>query len=381
MGIPGQDEGRHAGHDAAGRARRADLPVTARRDRRGQADSRGGQRRGRPRAAERGQGAGPAGGSHRDHPRVGGRVVHDPRALSVVARGCHQQHALAQCVGDGRPLGRAAARRGGIAAAGQAQRPGVEGQVDDPGATIDRVPDACGDARRQTTADGLVRGERIVEFQRDPDREDLRGRCHASQARPAAVPGDEAGHRRALDAPVGAARLAAQGRCATVIRPGDHRAGQARVAGVHAGAEDRQRYPGSLGLPPRLRHLQIGQPPFLGGGGHGRRTGRGPQDSQDRQQRRQCRVADGRNVPRSNRRDTLVRFLLQAGQGWAGRHVFGQPPVIVPRTGPRGNASRANQAPGRPAAVIDTRAPGGRPSCWAASPPFTAMETSPALSA
>ena len=288
---PGQDQRGHARHDAAGRARGADRAEAVRRGRRDQADPRGRQRRVGPPAAERGEMPGAADGPHRDDARIGGRVVHDARSLAVVARGRHQHDALAQRVGDRGPLGRAAARRGRIAPAGQAQRPGIERQVDDPGTMIGRIPDAVGYGIRQPPADGLVRGQRIVEFQRHPDREDLRRGRDADEAPPALVGGDDAGHGGALHSPVGAARLPAR---AGVIGPGDHRAGQARIAGVDTGAEDRHGYPGSFGPLPRLRHVQAGQPPFLIAGGitvSRSHAGRGdsrrePQDAQDSQCRR-----------------------------------------------------------------------------------------------
>ncbi len=257
---PGQHQGGHARHDAAGRARGADRRVAVRRGRHDQADPRGRQRHVGPRAAERGQVPGAVDGPHRDDARVGGRVVHPVRAQAVVARGRDQHHPFAQRVADRRLLCGAAARRGRIALAGQAERPWVKRQVDDPGSVIGRVPDALGDGLRQLSADGLVRGQRIVELQRHPDREDLRRGRDADQARPGLVAGDDAGHGGAVEAPVRAARGPAG---AGVVGPGDHRAGQARVAGVDPGAEDGDGYPGSLGFLPRLRHLQASQPPFL----------------------------------------------------------------------------------------------------------------------
>ena len=193
---PGQHQGGEARHDAAGRARGADRPVASRRGRRDQADPRGRQRRVGPPAAERGELPGAADGPHRDDAGVGGRVVHQARALAVVTRGRDQHDALAQRVADRGPLGRAAARRGRIALAGQAQGPRVQRQVDDPGPVIGRVPDAVGDGLRQPPADGLVRGQRIVELQRHPDREDLRRGRHADQAPPALVTGDDGPPRR-----------------------------------------------------------------------------------------------------------------------------------------------------------------------------------------
>ena len=79
------------------------------------------------------------------------------------------------------------------------------------------------------------------------------------EADQALVTGDEARHGGPLHTPVGTARGPAG---PGVIRPGDHRAGQARVASVDPGAEDGHGYPGSLGFLPRLRDVQASQPPF-----------------------------------------------------------------------------------------------------------------------
>src|SRR5205823_10758044 len=129
--------------------------------------------------------------------------------------------------------GRAAARRGRVAVAGQAGRARVQRQVDDPGAVVDRIDDAAGDGAGQPPGDGLVGVQRVVELQADPDRQDFRRGCDAEEAVRAAgavpVPGDGPGDLRAVDTPqrpaLRPARAAEVGAC-------DHRAGQVRVLRV-----------------------------------------------------------------------------------------------------------------------------------------------------
>ena len=82
----------------------------------------------------------------------------------------------------------------------------------------------------------------------------------------------------------------------------------------------------------------------------------------------------------------------QGGRLRAGLQRLAVKPVLV-KPGPQREAGNTRRTPGMAkiaaglsgyacgTAAIDTRVPGGRPSRWAASPPFTAMETSPALSA
>ena len=181
---PGQDEGGHAGHDAAGRAGGADPRVAVGRDRGRQADARGGQRHVRVPAAERGDLPVPGDRAHRDDAGVGGRVVHQARTLAVVAGRGHQHHVLAQRVRHRRPLGRAAAGRGRVALAGQAGRARVQRQVDDARAVVDRVDDAAGDGPGQPPGDGPVGVQRVVELQADPDGQDLRRRARRRAGRP-----------------------------------------------------------------------------------------------------------------------------------------------------------------------------------------------------
>ena len=57
---------------------------------------------------------------------------------------------------DGRPLGRAAARRRGISGGGRPQRAGVKRERDDGGTVADRVPDARRDGSGQAPRDRRV---------------------------------------------------------------------------------------------------------------------------------------------------------------------------------------------------------------------------------
>ena len=265
MREPGQDEGGHAGHDAAGCAGGADPRVAVGRDRGRQPDARGGQRHVRVPAAERGDPPVPADRAHRDDAAVGGRVVHQARTLTVVAGRGHQHHVPAQRVRHRRPLGRAAAGRGRVALAGQAGRAGIQRQGDDARAVIDRVDDAMGDGPGQPPGDGPVRVQRVVELQGDPDGQDLRVRRDPEQAVRAAgtvpVRGDGRGDRRPVDAPERPARRSAR---TGVIGTRRHRAGQVRVPGVDAGAQHGHGNPGALGARPGLPHVQAAQPPLLG---------------------------------------------------------------------------------------------------------------------
>jgi hypothetical protein len=213
----------------------------------------------------------------RDDAAVGGRVVHQAGAFTVIPGGGHEHDALAQCVGDRRPLGGAAAGRGRIPVPGQSERPRIERQVDDPRPVVDRVGNASGDGTGQPPGHGLVRIERIVELQVHPDRQDSRGgrdpgnACLAAGAVP--VAGDEARHRRSVDAPVRSAGLAAG---TGVVGSGDHVAGQVRVAGGDTGAEHGDGDAGAPRRPPRRSDVQAGQPPLLGAGRVTRQRAAGP---------------------------------------------------------------------------------------------------------
>ena len=262
--VPGQDEGGHARHDAAGRAGGTYRRVSAGRDRRHQVNPRRGQRHVGVPAAERGELPVPGGRAHRDDPWVGGRVIHQAGSLAVVARRGHQDHVLAQRVRHGRPLGPAAAGRGRVAAAGQAARPRVQRQVDDPGAVIDRVGDAVGDGRGQPPGYRRIGVQRVVVFQVDPDGQDLRRGRDAEEARLAAgavsVPRDDPRDLGPVNAPEGPGHGPAR---AGVVRSRRHGAGQVGMPGGDAGAEYGHGDTGSLGGPPRLPHVQAAQPPFL----------------------------------------------------------------------------------------------------------------------
>ena len=265
------DERHDAGDDRAGRARAVQQGITGGPVGRGHAVPGRGQRHVCPVTGKGGLDELFVEGADRDDPGISRGIVHRAGGAAVAGRR-DQHHVMVQRVANRGPLGRAPAR---------ARRTGlghrVERQVDDRRMPPDRVPDPAGDGARQPAGDGRVAEQRVVAFQRHPDREDLGGRCdpHDPVALPRAVSvaRDKTGHGRAVNAPEGPVRGAPRMR---VVGAGDYRPGEVGLLRVDAGIEQRDGDAGALRGPPGARHVQRAEPPFLtadvirqrGGAGH-----------------------------------------------------------------------------------------------------------------
>ena len=289
-------------------------------------------------------------GADRDDALIGGGEVHRIGTGALVPGGRDQHDVMGQGVGDRRLLGAAAADAGR-----PRDRDRVQRQVDDARVVVDRVPDPAGDGAGQPAPDVGVRQQGVVAYLRYPHRQDAGGRAGA-----VAAARDEAGDGGAVDAPERpAGRAAGMG----VVGARRHRPTQVSLVRVDPGVEDGDGQPARAGAVPRLGDVQRLQPPFLaahavrGGGGGG---------SVQRQacHRKTCGCPGPCQAGKPQRHrgppyQHLRHSSTFAGVWWVLRSGCGQDTGV---------------------AESRTWAPGGSPSCCAASPALTAIEMSPALS-
>ena len=222
-GELGTDQRGDPGGERRGHIRGRQRAVLAAGRRHGETGAWRGQRYVRALVRERGELAGLRGGADREHAGISRRVVDPARARAVVPGGGDEHHIMRDGVGDRCALGRAAARGGGVAVGGEPQRARVKRQGDHLRAVVDRVPDAGGDRVREPAGERRVGIQRVVVFQRHGHGQDPGARHDAHAAagavRAVAVPGDQAGHRRAFEPPERPASDAAR---SGVVRAGAH---------------------------------------------------------------------------------------------------------------------------------------------------------------
>ncbi len=176
------DQRRDASHDGAGRPGAVHRLIASR----GGGDhslAGGGQGDVRLAAAIGGESEPLVERADRNHSRIRSWKGHRVAGHGVVTGRRDQHHILADGIGDGRPLGGAAAGRGGgTTQAGRAGHARVDRQVDDARPVPHRVADPACDRIRQSGGNLGVSPERVTRAQGDPDGEDPDSRGDAEDA-------------------------------------------------------------------------------------------------------------------------------------------------------------------------------------------------------
>ena len=236
-------------------------------------------------------------GAQRDDAGVGRRERGLVPGFAVVPGGGDENGALTEGVTHGRTFrGTASGGRGEASGhrtiRGQAGR--IQRQRDHLGAVGGGIPDARSDRGGQALHSGRAGVQRVGSVENHPDGEDSGCGRYADDAGrvPHVVPvaGDDARHGCAFDPPGGSAGCLIR---SSEIGPSDDGAAQVRMGRQHAAAEhgDGDARP-ARGLP-RLRDVQVGQPPFLSADSAGWLPGKCPRARADAGARRSVHRGTG----------------------------------------------------------------------------------------